>query len=53
MRVPYWIGPTIGLIVIVLFMANMIYLHIAINACAAQNAPGTHHDWKAIIDNIK
>lgn len=45
----HFLGPIVGFLVIGCFVANMVYLHVAIRDCVAQNAPGETHDWSAII----
>lgn len=47
----YTLGVVLASACIALFVADMVYLHQIARTCAAQNEPGTHHDWEQLLDN--
>ena len=46
-------GAILAFVIIALFIANMVYIHIALRAIRAQCEPGTPHDWKALLEAVQ
>lgn len=47
------LGIILGWTCIALFVVNMIYMNHVARVCGAQNEPGVHHDWSAVLEQIK
>lgn len=43
------LGGILGIVIIVLLIANGVYLHNVERELHAQNAPAVHEDWASII----